>query len=360
MKLISFLFISLLATGFTSCNGQSTPQDQHLTIGGKVTALAKGYRCIYQDKQNNYWFGSEAEGVYRYSNKTLTRFTKNDGLCDDRVRDIQEDKQGNIYFTTENGISKFDGMAFTTLQVVADNDPDNWTAGPDDLWFRGELRTHGPRRYDGKNLYSFRFPKDEMEDDYYKQFPGTSIDPYDLYTIYKDRKGNIWFGTGSLGVYQYDGKTVRHLYEDHLTNAPNGGSFGIRSIFEDRQGKFWICNTKYRYNILPGDSKELGKGYLNYTRETGIENISNGNLGGDRIYFQSIAQDTKGDLWMQTYQGGIWRYDGKTITNYPVKQGTEDVKVLTMYQDRQGGLWLATQERGIYKFDGTEFKPFQP
>ena len=38
--------------------------------------------------------------MYRYDGKTLVNFTTKDGLDNNRIGGIQEDKAGNIYFTT--------------------------------------------------------------------------------------------------------------------------------------------------------------------------------------------------------------------------------------------------------------------
>jgi hypothetical protein len=49
------------------------------------------------------------------------------------------------------------------------------------------------------------------------------------------------------------------MYEEHLTITEEGGSFGIRSIVEDRDDKFWICNTSNRYVILLNSIEENTK-----------------------------------------------------------------------------------------------------
>ncbi|MBK8643649.1 MAG: hypothetical protein IPN15_16005 [Saprospiraceae bacterium] len=59
--------------------------------------------------KNNYWFSSNGEGVYRYDGKTIVNFTTKDGLANDTIRQIQEDKFGNIFISTFDGINKFDG-----------------------------------------------------------------------------------------------------------------------------------------------------------------------------------------------------------------------------------------------------------
>lgn len=366
-RLNLILLSCLLVNVITSCNGQNNPPAAHTSFtnfssinafGDTVAQADKDVWYIFQDKENNFWFGSDGKGVYRYDGKTMLHFSTRHGLCNDRIRGIQEDNSGNIYFTTLDGISKFDGQKFTRLTVTAGNNKNEWKLEPGDLWFGGEGKMKGPYRYDGKALYPLEFPKHYLEDDYYKQFPNTPINPYEIYYSYKDSKGTMWFGTGALGIYRYNGRSVRAMYEDHLTNTESGGSFGIRSIIEDKNGKYWFCNSKYRYNILPGESPK-GKGFINYTREKGID-ITSSLLSKDRIYFQSVAEDSNGDLWMQTYREGILRYDGKKVTRYPVKDGANDAKVISMYKDRRGGLWLGTDGSGVYKFNGKAFEKFRP
>lgn len=362
------LSFSTLFNGFTSCNGQNSTETDNsnfsgsnlsIAVGDTVTEIDKNIWYVFQDRKNNFWFGSDGQGVYRFDGKTILHYSTKHGLPNAHIREIKEDNVGNVYFTTLNGIGKFDGSKIAKLIPAINNDPKKWEHGTNDLWFSGEGQMKGPYRYDGKFLYSQEFPKHNLEDAYYKQYPNTSINPYDIYYIYKDSKGTIWFGTGALGIFRYDGTSITSMYEEHLTTPEKGGSFGIRSIMEDRKGKFWFCNTKYRYKILPGLSTVNGKGNINYTREEGID-FSNTLLSSDRLYFQSVVEDSMGDIWMQTYQEGIWRYDGRKVTYYPVKDATKNIKVISMYKDKNGGLWLGTDGTGVYKFNGETFEVFRP
>jgi ligand-binding sensor domain-containing protein len=74
----------------------------------------------------------------------------------------------------------------------------------------------------------------------------------------------------------------------------------------------------------------------------------------------SVIEDNKGDLWMVTYEQGVWRYDGKTLIHYSVKDGSRDIKLFSIYKDKQGELWLGTHEAGAYKFNGNQFEKFTP
>jgi ligand-binding sensor domain-containing protein len=96
-----------------------------------------------------------------------------------------------------------------------------------------------------------------------------------------------------------------------------------------------------------------------YTREAGTGPIAAAN-GQDLIYFMSITEDNDHNLWMLTYGEGIYRYDGKSITHFPVKDGDIDVTLFSIYKDRQGDLWVGTHQVGPYKFNGKSFEKFKP
>lgn len=363
MKLHMFRLLIILAI-CASCNGQSTlskaKNNIAISVGEVVSGMDKNIWTIFQSKSGDYWFGSDSGGVYRFNGKTFINYSVKDGLSSNRVRGIQEDKKGNIYFSTLGGVDKFDGHTIKNLQPVEYTSPQDWKLQPDDLWFSipGKPGEKGPYRYDGKNLYQLEFPKHYLADEYFKKHPANSWSPYEVYCIYKDRNGDLWFGTSNFGICHYNGTTFSWLYEDHLTNVPNGGSFGIRSILEDKTGKFWFCNTNYRYTILPGFTNDNGKILIKYTKEKGIKNLKTAS-GIDHIYFLSMIEDKNGDLWMATYNEGIWRYDGKNITHYPVKDGETDIAVISLYHDRKGNLWLGTEKHGVYKFNGKSFGKFK-
>ncbi len=354
-------FPALLA----SCGGQPTSKTNScgsaITPGDTVRELSKSIWVIFQASGGDYWFGSDTEGIYRFDGKTLLHYSTKHGLSSNRIRDIQEDKQGNIYCSTLGGINKFDGYTFTALSPIkSDSATANWKLQAGDLWFSvpGKNGEKGPYRYDGTNLYQLEFPKHYLEDDYYKRFPGTTLSPYEVYCIYKDNKGTMWFGTGNFGICHYDGKSFSWLYEDHLSNTPAGGSFGIRSILQDTKGEFWFCNSRYRFRISSRILNLNDRVLIDYQKEKGIEDIKSAD-GADHFYFQSIAEDKDGDLWMATYNEGVWRYNGKEVKHYIINDGTEGVKIIKIYKDHKNNIWIGTQESGVFKYNGNAFEQFK-
>jgi ligand-binding sensor domain-containing protein len=349
-----------LVTLLTSCSVQSPDQAEidttktEIQIGEIVPELGDSLWYIFQDSKNNYWFGSNGEGVFRHDGSTILNLTTKDGLCSDSIRQIQEDEVGNMYFSTMAGINKFDGKEITTLQPIKSTD---WKSEPGDMWFHmlGKRNEHGPYRYDGKNLYNLEFPKHYLHDEFYERGINPFFSPYEIYCIYKDRSGVMWFGTSVFGLCRFDGQSVKWMYEEDLTLAPTGGTFGIRSIFEDADGDFWICNTLHRYVFDLEKTEKSDR--LQYQKMDGIGNAEI--FGGDDyIYYSYILEDNDGKIWLTTWDKGVYKYDGENITNYLVKDDSMIVNLVSMYKDREGTLWLGTPEHGAYKFNGEGFERF--
>ena len=108
------ILILLIISTLLSCDGQ-TQQPTFLTnepfkpmaIADTVLELGKNIMRIYQDKQNNHWFCSWNHGVYKYDGTSLLHFTTKNGLPGNRVEEMQEDNEGNLYFNTNNGLCQF-------------------------------------------------------------------------------------------------------------------------------------------------------------------------------------------------------------------------------------------------------------
>lgn len=329
-----------LSTSVSTATAQ-TPRAK----GEVVSGLGKSVMYVLQAKNNDYWFGSNDRGVYRYDGKVTVNYTARDGLCSNRIRGIQEDKLGNIFLTTYEGISKFDGNSFTTLAVAPDSDRSDWRNEPDDLWFVGPPDAGIVFRYDGKALHPLEFPKTRLGDEHFERmprskFPNAIYNPYDVYFILKDTQGSLWFGTTSVGVCRYDGKSFDWITDKVLTEAP------VRSILEDKKGNYWF--TYSGSESLDGfrKVKDFGK----------LQDRSEGTI----VAGMSIIDDREGNLWTAALAAGTFKHDGERKVSYPIKEGGVAIEVFAMYKDNQGSLWLGTHNGGAYRFNGKIFERFLP
>jgi ligand-binding sensor domain-containing protein len=346
MKLNILLFLSIL-TLFTSCYGQSTKQQvktDNFVKGDSVSELGSNIMVVFQDNKNVYWFGSWDTGVYKYDGKELINYTTKHGLLNDRIDEIKEDQLGNIYFASANAtseISKFNGKSFTTLSGVPS---ENWELEPTDMWFKYAFgNTRKVYRYDGVTLFELQLPN-----------PPDLPNPFEIYSIYKDRKGNIWFGTNPVGVCRYDGKSFEWITEEDVTEFRNEGANGVRSITEDKNGDFWF-NTEFRYGIYDSATIESNAFYSRHKSIGGLD----GKMNSDLDEYLSIVRDDNNNLWFVTYLDGVWKYDGSAITHYPVHDKSKQISLFSIYKDKNGDLWLGSFKNGVYKFNGQSFEKFK-
>lgn len=363
LQLKTLLFLAIFIALF-SCNGNEPAKQIPMNFGiisstsspgDTVTELSNNIMIVYQDKRNNYWFGSWKDGVYRYDGKTIVHYTTKHGLSDNRVDEIKEDKLGNIYFNTSKGINKFDGKKFSTLIVTNTNE---WKLEKDDVWFKGTNGSGHVHRYDGTVLHRLTFPTISVKGKTFKSHSHPAQDSYLVYCNYTDSKGNIWFGTALLGTCRYNGKTIDWITEDDVTELHGGPANGVRSIIEDKEGYFWF-NSNYRYKVYDylNAEKINGDNGKFYTRVKSIGNLD-GKEDSDLSEYLSITKDKNKNLWIATYKSGVWFYDGKKTSQYIVKDGAQEIALFYIYTDNVGTIWLGTHENGVYTFNGTSFEKF--
>ena len=160
----------------------------------------------------------------------------------------------------------------------------------------------------------------------------------------------MWFGTVKAGAFRFDGKSFLWIGEKELSTLPDGRVPGVRSMIQDKDGYIWLSNFYSKYKVNANSPK-------------GYEKLKAVDLPKDLVkdkilYFNSGISDKDGNLWMTTYRGGVWKYDGKTLSNIEINNGEEIVLLMSIYQDNNGIIWLGTNNDGVYKQEGTNFEKF--
>jgi signal transduction histidine kinase/ligand-binding sensor domain-containing protein len=289
---------------------------------------------ITEDKSGNLWFSTEGGGVSKYDGNceaitntdkkdkkevskslpagqtSFTSFTTAQGLANNIVRSITEDKSGNLWFGTYGGgVSKYDGKSFTnftTAQGLAKNSVYSITEDKSgNLWFGTD--GSGVSKYDGKSFTNFTTAQGLADNT--------------VYSITEDKSGNLWFGTFGGGVSKYDGKSFTNF-----TTAQGLANNQVWSITEDKSGNLWFGT------FGGGVSKYDGKSFTNFTTAQGLANNT----------VRIITEDNSGNLWFGTEGGGVSKYDRKSFTNFTTAQGLANNTVWSITEDRSGNLWFGT------------------
>src|SRR5687768_7345716 len=189
------------------------------------------------DKDGNLWFGTYG-GATRYDGHTFTNFTVTEGLISGGILSIFKDNEGNLWFGTIAGLSRYDGRSFTsftTAQGLADNKVSCIAAdNQGNLWFGTK---NGVSKYNGNSFTNYSTRQ--------------GLKNNEVNSILLDKNGNIWFGT-SGGVSRYDASlptiagtrgndTVGQVTVfTNYSNIEGLINNHVTTILEDKNGNIWF------------------------------------------------------------------------------------------------------------------------
>ena len=299
----------------------------HSNLNGMVREFV---RTMYQDTKGNYWFGTNGNGIIRYDGQTLETISIEGINPYIRVIEIVEDKAGNVWFGTSDGLIKYDGEKFTTFSEKEGLQGENkeiWglTIDKSGLIWVGAIG--GVSHFDGEKFMPFPLPNSMVEN------PQHMLSDKLVFKIIEDKCGTIWLVTDGNGIFKYNKGEFTHL-----TNKNGLTDNNASDILEDKQGNIWI-GTFYG-----GISKFDGKTYTNFTKDGIIKGIE---IGG-------LYEDSKGNIWFSVENQGVYRYDGTNFTQFTTENGLTTNGVLSIFEDNKQQVWFGTWQ-GISIYDGEKF-----
>jgi len=348
---VKFCIFCLSISILSSCKGQVKAKvdqmEESVSVQSPATMMDQSIWDIFQDSKGNYWFASKSNGVYMYDGEELKHFTRQDGLLTDAVRGIQEDEKGNIFIETANGVNKYDGTTITNLEVQR-SFMNPWILNPTDLWFNCNGNAEHIYRYDGTSLYELKLPEQDLKSISNEHVENQRFSPYTVFGIDKDKEGNLWIGTSTGGAFRYDGSSFLWVGEKELLSLEDGRTPGVRSMLEDKDGNMWLSNFLFKYKVKSNNPTSYSK--------TKAVDLSDEILENYFPYFNSGLLDDDGILWMTSYGGGVWKYDGKELHNLEASDEGERLLCMKIIQDKDGMFWIGTDNKGVYGFDGERFE----
>ncbi|TDO99164.1 two-component regulator propeller domain-containing protein [Flavobacterium sp. 245] len=263
----------------------------------------------------------------------LKNFSTTDGLSQSSVIAIHQDKFGQMWFGTRDGLNKYDGSRFKVFR----NDVNDKTSISNNDILAIEEDNSGKiwvGTYNGLNCYN---PVSDSFTRYLHTTTNHTISNNAVWSI-REIGGEMWFGT-SKGLTIYNKKTSKFISVFHSdTDASTLPSNNIMSILETRKGEIWIGTTK---GLCQLTSRKSGKfSFKNYPFNA-----------TDLLTVQSVIEDKNGDLWVGTKNKGLLKFDQKqkafvsflNVEKY--REINNDIRSLVI--DNQGSLWIGAYD-GIY------------
>ncbi|WP_264549760.1 two-component regulator propeller domain-containing protein [Flavobacterium sp. N2820] len=339
--------IVLLSLNFSCFEQKATEKEKNnseLVSTSKTDTLkfTSGIRTIFQDTKGNYWLGSHNEGVSYYDGKTFEYYTTNEGLSNNQIRSIQEDKNGKIWFGTAKGVSVYDKEMFIKYPTNTKNPKYEWNETEGDLWFNAGERD-GINRFDGINMNYLIVPKPENQE---------RDDAYGVTDISEANGDKVWIATyGAL--FNYDGKMVT-IFDHEKLKLKENEFLHIRSVLADSKGRVWIGNNGIGVLLMEGNS------IINFSEKHHLIHPTSTRRGdksqpGTLEHIFAIEEDSEGNIWFGDRDTGAWKYDGKTMTNYTIDKNLKSQMIWTIYKDNTNNLLFGMAEGGVYKFNRKSF-----
>lgn len=254
-------------------------------------------------------------------------YQTDDGLSHNSVWAVMQDSRGFMWFGTNDGLNRFDGLNF---KVYRRAEGDTLSLGSNFIHCLQET-TDGKILVGTKEgLYSFDSSTEKF---HHIKLDGKpfGLDKTSIHCLVPDQKGNIWVGCYGQGIYRLspDLKVIGHY------SGSNSPVKFVTAMTIDADGCLWIGTDNAGLFRLDPDTREIKQSCLNK------ENI------------QTIYRQNNNTLWVGTASNGLYHYDPRgnvavmikmSNTSSPVK----DVKAITPYNT---GEVIMSSDHGLLKLN---------
>lgn len=275
--------------------------------------LSSNVYNAFQDSKGFIWF-STINGVSRYDGKTFENFTTDNGISDNEVLKIKEDSKGRIWFLTFNGKLSY--------------------------YLNGII-------YNPNNSALLK----------------KAICQSNFVNFYEDINHALWFSTSFGEILNIKNDNTIFKYEGKFKN-----SFGLLFYFEDDNKNLWSCNDYIFFKTKNNAFKEVKQKYypintksIYYQKEThtlyfvskeGLIEMKNGvqkikfkiSLKNLNRGLESILVENN-KVWFGFLGNGVKLYNlqKKTVQNF-----LSDKYVSSIFKDSDQHIWITTIDNGVY------------
>ena len=281
---------------------------------------------LMRDRQGGLWVGSSSQGLLHLHQGRTDLFASAEGLSGESVNSLFEDREGNIWVATNDGLDRFRDFGVPTISfkhgsgaiigsVLAARDGSVWLGTSDGLsrWSDGQITIYRQQRDRLPARSAQVRPAREIID---SKLPDNVVE-----SLFQDSQGRIWVSTL---------RGVAYLEGGRFVPVSSASARIVHSIVEGSAGNFWISDQD--------------RGLLHFLDGREVGQIPWAKLGHQDWAAAVIADPVRGGLWLGFYSGGVAYFkDGQVRAWYAASDGLGEGRVTGLQLDQDGTLWAATQ-----------------
>lgn len=337
--------------------------------------IIKAISCLFL-----LFFSISEHSLYAFSKEyCFKHYTINNGLSQNTVYTIFQDRQGFMWFGTKDGLNRFDGNTFKTFRFPLDSDLSDSVfrrilQTPDqNLWVATD---QGVYIYNPKKETFTRFSK---QTDDHKSIAGRVSD------MVADNDGDIWIAVEEKGVFHYTLRTGKLLFYPITQNKK--GSLNLLTLCAGKNGDIWVLPyaqlflrinkktksiSKFSLPSAPQLLYQLGevsaavitpfnelilatsqKGVISINTLSGTyKTLLEKDNQGNTLFARALLPLNGNTLWIGT-ESGIYIYNTASgqYTNlkhdHAIAHSLSDNAIYSLYKDRHNGIWIGTYFGGV-------------
>lgn len=326
------------------------------THGSWEVPHAGSISCLAESTGGTIWAGTWGHGLYYLREGKVRPVRQSNGLSDEAVRVVMEDRERNLWVGTRGaGLNRLQPRGLSMCRIL-DGDtearPVCLAQAPDGGLLAGTLG-RGFFRFTGSTAQPF--PRQELP-----------ISRAQSGIVFVAQDGSLWCNSGTRLVHwkegepvvTYNSDVVGCLCEDRQEGLWVGTRSGTLQLL--RQGEFLAFTNGLPRAPLTALVQEPDGTLWVGSYGGGLGRLKDGHgtifgrqhgLASDFIH--ALLLDSEGTLWIGTEGGGLGRFKAGRITSFSKGQGLGDDTVLQILEEAGGHLWLGGY-RGIFRVSRRE------
>ncbi len=274
--------------------------------------------CLVQDKIGYIWFGTQS-GLVRFDGVAFRVYNRwnTPHLNRDRITALYEDRDNGLWVGTDGGglslIKNHKWTSYTTKEGLSNDSVRTLYCDREGSLWIGTANGLNRLAPGGKEKFEVLTAGDDLW--------GNSIT-----VITGSANTGPWIGTDDNGLYRINnGKCQPYKSEGELINR------GITALCEDRSGRLWIGTQNGLLCLEKGRTRRPIP--------------TNHPLANNAV--RSLLLDSNGVLWIGTDGEGIFQFSGNTFSSLPFSHGLTDDFIYGLLEDREANVWVGTFTGGL-------------